>query len=429
MQRPSDYEPGEYPLMKNSKYLSDVLDTSSFVRGKLNVIHAPCGSGKTTAAINTIAALASSSRKALYLIDTSSGRDRLEKNEHLTRPYVFFEVYTSYTSFPVPEDEIPDKVVVATYAKFGMWVADNPNFAANFEVIICDEAHNLIEYCRYTPGPTPISRARDALCRAAKGSKTLVVAMTATPDALEHMKCPQHLVPIDTSELRQYENHSIVRYASLKGLIQNLPLQQIGAIFTIQVKQMIEIADLAASCSRKPLCIWSPNSKDHALSLEQQKARAYILEHEELPPEYDLLIFNAAYETSINLRGHFDFMIIHHSSSDTIIQARGRYRNDLDTLYLLDKECGMVHVPSAYLNRKLYTQDKKALQAALDIKNDKGNSYPWKHVLPLMESSGYTIQTGRDSSTYMIIQDGPSLGSANRSSQNRTPAFGTCGAS
>lgn len=66
------------------------------------------------------------------------------------------------------------------------------------------------------------------------------------------------------------------------------------------------------------------------------KARAYILEHEELPPEYDLLIFNAAYETSINLRGHFDFMIIHHSSSDTITQARGRYRNDLDTLYLLD---------------------------------------------------------------------------------------------
>jgi hypothetical protein len=253
--------------------------------------------------------------------------------------------------------------------------------------------------------------------------------MTATPDLLEHMNCPQHIIPIDTSKLRQYENHNIVRYASIKGLIQNLPLQQIGAIFTIQVKQMIELADLAASCGRKPLCIWSPNSKDHVLSLEQQKARTYILEHEEVPPEYDLLIFNAAYETSINLRGHFDFMIIHHSSNDTITQARGRYRNDLDTLYLLDKECGMVHVPPAYRNRKLYAQDKKELQAALDIKNDKGNSYPWKHVLPLMESSGYAVHSGRDSSTYMIIQDGPSLGSANRSSQNRTPAFGTYGAS
>lgn len=136
---------------------------------------------------------------------------------------------------------------------------------------ICDEAHNLIEYCRYTPGPTPSSRASDALCRAAKDSKTLVVAMTATPDALEHMKCQQYTVPIDTSELRQYKNHNIVHYASLKGLIQDIPLQQIGAIFTIHVKQMIELADLAASCGRKPLCIWSPNSQDHPLSLEQQK--------------------------------------------------------------------------------------------------------------------------------------------------------------
>lgn len=424
MQRPSDYKPGVYPPMKNTKYLSDVLDTSSFIRSKLNVINTSCGSGKTTAAINTIASMASSPRKALYLIDTSSGRDRLEKNEHLTRPYVFFEVYASYTSFPVSEDEIPDKIVVATYAKFGMWVAENPAFASYFEVIICDEAHNLIEYCRYKSEPNPTSIARDALCQAVRSGKTLVVAMTATPDALEKMRCPQHTIPIDTSELRQYENRTVIRYASLKGLIQNLPLQQIGAIFTIHVKQMIELADLAASCGRKPLCIWSPNSKDHALSLEQQKARAYILEHEEVPLEYDLLIFNAAYETSINLRGHFDFMIIHNSSSDTITQARGRYRNDLNTLYLLDKECGMVHVPPAYMNRKLYTSDKKALQAALDIKNDKGNSYPWKHVLPLMESSGYAVHTGRDSSKYMIIESGPSFGST-----NRTPAFGTCGAS
>ena len=37
----------------------------------------------------------------------------------------------------------PDKTVVSTYAQFGVWVKDNPAFAANFEVIICDEAHNI----------------------------------------------------------------------------------------------------------------------------------------------------------------------------------------------------------------------------------------------------------------------------------------------
>ena len=96
----------------------------------------------------------------------------------------------------------------------------------------------------------------------------------------------------------------------------------------------------------------------------------------------------------------------------------------VDTLYLLDKECGQVHVPPAFMNHKLYTTDKKALQTALDIKNDKGNAYPWKHVFPLMESSGYTIITGHDTHIYTIIEGGPCFGSANQST-----AFGTFGAS
>ncbi|MBQ7885987.1 MAG: DEAD/DEAH box helicase family protein [Clostridia bacterium] len=41
------------------------------------MVVAPCGSGKTTAAINTIAALASSPHKALFLIDTQNGNLRL----------------------------------------------------------------------------------------------------------------------------------------------------------------------------------------------------------------------------------------------------------------------------------------------------------------------------------------------------------------
>ena len=52
--------------MKNGKFLSDVLDTSCFRCGTLNLITAPCGCGKTTASINKIAPLASCPRKALY---------------------------------------------------------------------------------------------------------------------------------------------------------------------------------------------------------------------------------------------------------------------------------------------------------------------------------------------------------------------------
>ena len=77
--------------MKNGKFLSDVLDTSCFRYGALNLITAPCGCGKTTASINKIAPLASCPRKALYLIDTKNGNERLARNPALTMPYHFYE--------------------------------------------------------------------------------------------------------------------------------------------------------------------------------------------------------------------------------------------------------------------------------------------------------------------------------------------------
>ena len=137
-------------------------------------------------------------------------------------PYMFFETLAGGTAFPSIED-IPDKIVVSTYAQFGVWVKHNPDFAARFEVIICDEAHNIVVFPTYSPQPNFASIARDAICEAAQGDRTLVVGITATPEPLEKLACPQHLVPIDAEELRQYENRSIRAYGSLRQTLENLP--------------------------------------------------------------------------------------------------------------------------------------------------------------------------------------------------------------
>ena len=89
--------------MKNGKYLSDVLDTSNLKHDQFNVIVAPCGSGKTTAAINKLAPLASSPRKALFLIDTHNGNVRLANEEPLTMPYVFYEYSIKNAAFVVTD--------------------------------------------------------------------------------------------------------------------------------------------------------------------------------------------------------------------------------------------------------------------------------------------------------------------------------------
>lgn len=56
---------------------------------------------------------------------------------------------------------------------------------------------------------------------------------------------------------------------------------------------------------------WSLANTDHPMTEEQLAARQHILEHEELPPQYDLFLFNGSCETSINIRGHIDYFIAH----------------------------------------------------------------------------------------------------------------------
>ena len=48
--------------------------------GYLNLIVAPCGSGKTTLALNHLAPMYGNPARALYLIDTVAGQDQLLQN-------------------------------------------------------------------------------------------------------------------------------------------------------------------------------------------------------------------------------------------------------------------------------------------------------------------------------------------------------------
>ena len=91
--------------------LKDVLRTSNFVHGMFNLIVAPCGSGKTTAAINVISKQASSPRTALILIDTKNGMERLAQEKVLTTPYAFYEESIQQAWFPSNEFD-PTQIVV-----------------------------------------------------------------------------------------------------------------------------------------------------------------------------------------------------------------------------------------------------------------------------------------------------------------------------
>ena len=378
--------------MEEPKYLSQVLDPSLFRKSVLNVVEAPCGSGKTTAAINRVASLASCPRKAIYLIDTVNGCERLSQEDKLTLPHVFYSSMIGDKHHF--SSETINSVVVTTYAQFGVWVSQYPDFTENFEVIVCDEVHNLVQFSLFGDHGNCTEIAKDAICHAVIGGKTLVVGITATTDFLNLLKCPMFQVPIDVSQLRQYTQRNTIQYGSIREVLRQLSPTQHGGLYVATIKQIQEYEQIARSYGHNPIAIWSMFNTKHHMTEEQYNARSYVVEKEAVPPQYNLFIFNATAETALNIRSHMDFFIVHNSNPTHITQSRGRYRGDLDTLFIHDAENGVISVPPQFLGRRLFAEDRMLLREAVGMKNDKGRLIPLEDLKARLINCGYTITQG-----------------------------------
>ena len=381
-------------------YLSDVLDTSHFEKGFFNVIDAPCGSGKTTAAIERIAPLASSFDRAIYLIDTKLGKDRLSKEEKLTVPYKEYANDVSKHFFALENE---GKICVTTYAQFGLWCyrfgLDLPDY---FEYIICDEPQNLVNFSEIgqkDPDAIHVHRcARTAICRAVRNGLSCVVGITATSEPLKKLGIPMKTIPIDKTNLHHYTEREVNSYASFSSVLESIQIGQHGGIYVKHIRQLKEAGEILRARGHNPLMLWSLSNEDHPLSKEQLDAREFLITEERIPPEYDIFLFNATAETSINIRPSdehgfkWDFFIANNVNETSITQSRGRYRGDLETLYVYEKS-GAVIVPDDYLNRNLSMKEMGTLRDKLSLKKNKhGNPLAIPDMIVLLNDNGYNCE-------------------------------------
>lgn len=377
------------------KFLSDVLDTSYFEKGYFNVIYAPCGSGKTTAAIEKIAPLASAPRKVIYLIDTRIGKDRLSREEKLTTPCHFYSGSIANNDGFFEGDK---RIAVTTYAQFGYWCACYNNFAERFEYIICDEPHNLVLFSemgnKNNQNVDVHKVARTAICDAVNNGNVMVVGISATPKPLGKLDCKLKDIQIDRSDLHHYTENVIIPYASINSVLTQIPTGKRGGLYVRHINKIIKYGQVFRERGFNPLMLWSTENKDYIMNAAQLAARQYIIENEAVPDEYDVFLFNATAETSINIRSHMDFFIAHDTGETHITQSRGRYRGNLDTLYIYDRESGGgVVVPQEFIERDLFMDDLKLLRITLDIKKDKkGHVTSIDDMLELIDRCGYTCE-------------------------------------
>lgn len=343
--------------------------------------------------------------KMVYLIDTRNGNTQLVLKHKRTAFYTDDWVERVKDNSPWFGDAAHDnKIVVMTYAKFGVLAEKYPRFGYDFELILCDEIHSLPKFRSFTDkngGSNPHIPAQKRLEDIVRHGNQMVLALSATPrKALEQMNCPFNHITVD-DDVRRLETKQTIPYTNKFKLLDELSPEEKGIVYISRITGMIDFYEKATAKGFKAICVWSENNITHPMTVAQKEAREYIITKEELPPQYNMVIINASSETGINIYGKVDYIVVHHKDPDTQEQIRGRYRKDLDRLYLHDNNA--IQVPEEYLDCELSAERREQLCYDIDIRDDKGRTYKWNTVKKRLIAAGYSVVEARHNSQRFFV--------------------------
>ena len=334
--------------------------------------------------------------KIVYLIDTINGKEQILQNYNARPLYRMWETELDGIIFDNDMFETDRRIVIITYAKFGVLLDRDPDFHKHFDYIICDELHSLIKFQYFSRQPNYHSIAKRGLERAVRNDHTKVVALTATPTQVENeFDTPKYRLPIDDNEIIHYETKRVFHYTNLKETLKAISPDKTGLLYAAHIKTMKQLEQTARESGFNPVCVWSISNADHEMSQEQLDVREQVLKHYTIPPEYNLLIINSSSETSLKIKSPVDFAIVHSLDEDTQGQVRGRINNDLSCLYLPATDSTIVNVPDYFLDCQLFTAEKQKLCEVLNLRNESGRLCGWTTVKRRIIASGYEITEGR----------------------------------
>lgn len=140
-------------------------------KGKVNLIVAPAGSGKTYYIFNT---LLDTKKKSVYLCDTSNLKEMILKDDEIKEKVKGTNLDLSKATFDIDKYNC----IVMTYAKW-FYEMNKPEYK-DIETIICDEIHNLYKYYdKFKENDNYKIVIEDLECRA-KNKISNVIGFTAT---------------------------------------------------------------------------------------------------------------------------------------------------------------------------------------------------------------------------------------------------------
>lgn len=410
--------------MTGKYYLSDILTPSRFQSGCINLIRAPVGSGKTHYVFNYLSKSALSNDYILYITDTNMNREQIIATYQDADGYQkdWREFINSQ-----PKNRIgkgwgnfdnsirkDNKITVMNYAQVAAFINYGHRFDwGQFDYVVCDELHNLIYYNAIKD--SILNHTIDKINHTiANCPDVKIIGMTATPNKVfeRFQKVYDVLTQQEIDDLFHYEVKNINSYRDYVKILNLIPKGKKGIIYFDRITTLKEVEKILIKRGHRTSSFWSLNNEKHPLNDNQRAVRQHIIDNQLIPPDVDILLINAACQTGVNIKNtDITFMVIHADKySDTLIQARGRLRNDLDNLHYYDKNFldKPNPVPAHYLNRKITATELKDLCNEIRYMKPKSNDYyKGKKVIEYLSQHGYritktTIGHGGSTRAYLI---------------------------
>lgn len=386
--------------MRGTKYLSEMMKDVELSEEKNNLILAPIGSGKSNFAINVL----SKNKKVLYLVDNSNLKEQILKED--------------FTNDSSESRELKGfgctKIIVMTYKEFGARIRLdlNEEYINDFELIISDEIHSLVEYSEFKKD-RDLSHAISFLMQI---HKIPIVMFTATEYYLT-LLCNDYPQLRDSfNEINFMESKDIRRYTELRKEYINhfsqvktyLSKYESGfkyaglkcLIYTKQIGDMIRLENMCIELGLTPICIWSIHNGQYSMNEEQKKVRDHLLNECELLDPYNVLIINKSSETGINIKDDdMKLCVVNSTNLTEITQSRGRIRRDIDLLVVRTKRVSLppmeLNLEDKYLNKWIIKDDIYKLIDSYKIMNANGTLIGVRGFKDILEKSGYKVLSRR----------------------------------
>lgn len=387
--------------MNKKQFLSYFLKDKDLDNNSLVI--SPTGSGKTHFIFNDLI----KKGRYLYLCDNENLKTVIEEQERTFSNRKTIEGFDDFS------------VEVMCYKEFGRSVRYNNDAVNQYETIVCDEIHNLIDYQTFN-NDVELSHAIKELFK--EYSKTKIIYFTATPFYLKLLEkdypaLTEILTVIDFSESKDIRRYINKREAYINHLSQvQFQLDEYQQsfeytnlkclIFTREISAMKSLEEMCKRRDLKPICIWSRNNQVMEMDLVQLRVRDYLLKNGALPEPYNVLIINRALETGINITDKdMNLAIVNTTNLTQQIQVRGRIRHDIDLLVVRTKEQKLpdikIDLDEKFLNVELTKDEVEEIIVSLNLKNKKNQYITVAKFREVLEKYKYKVRTKRKTENYV----------------------------